>query len=129
MMQQLQQQLQQMAPQVSTVPVAQDGSENHMIHAAVTLGMLTSPEGRKLKNGNEQQQQIWQNLKLHWQEHVKMGEQLTPPTPMEFKGSLTVDPSKFSPDIQAKVFQAAGLASIAGRGSRRSADGGSRGHD
>lgn len=109
MMQQLQQQLQQMAPQVSTVPVAQDGSENHMIHAAVTLGMLTSPEGRKLKNGNEQQQQIWQNLKLHWQEHVKMGEQLTPPTPMDFKGSLTVDPSKFSPEIQAKVFQAAGL--------------------
>lgn len=106
---QLQQSLQGLPPLVSTVPVAQDGSENHDIHAAITLGMLTSAEGRKLKNGNEEQKAIWQNLKLHWQEHVQMGEKLTPPKEMEFKGSMTVDPSKFSPDVQSKIFQAAGL--------------------
>ena len=38
-----------------------------------------------------------------------MSGKLTPPKEMEFKGSLTVDPSKFSPEVQAKVFQAAGL--------------------
>ena len=108
-MQQLQQMEQQLPPKVSSVPVAQDGSENHEIHAAIVLGMMTSPEGRKLKNGDEQQQAIFQNLTLHWQEHVEMSEKLTPPKDMEFKGSMTVDPSKFSPDVQSKIFQAAGL--------------------
>lgn len=108
-MQQLQQAMQSMPPQISSVPVAQDGSENHAIHAAITLGMLTSPEGRKFKNGNDEQKAIWQNLKLHWQEHVEMGQKLTPPKEMEFRGSMTVDPSKFSPDVQSKIFQAAGL--------------------
>ena len=108
-MQQLQQAAQSMPPLVSSVPVAQDGSENHAIHAQVTLGLITSPEGRKLKNGNEQQQATYQNLMLHWKEHVEMSEKLTPPKEMEFRGSMTVDPSKFSPDVQSKIFQAAGL--------------------
>lgn len=108
-MQQLQQAAQAMPPLVSTVAVAQDGSENHAIHAAITLGFITSPEGRKLKNGNPEQQAIYQNFMLHWKEHVEMSEKLTPPKEMEFKGSMTVDPSKFSPDVQSKIFQAAGL--------------------
>ena len=108
-LQEMQQALKTLPPKVSSVTVAQDGSENHAIHAAVTLGMITSAEGRKLKNGNDEQKNIWQNLKLHWQEHVSMSGKLTPPKEMEFKGSLTVDPSKFSPEVQAKVFQAAGL--------------------
>jgi hypothetical protein len=107
--QQLQQQMQAMPPQVSTVPIAQDNSENHMIHAAITLGMLTSPTGRKLKHGNEDQQAIWQNLKLHWQEHMNMLKQLQPPKEMDFKGSVTIDPSKFPPQAQSEMFEAMGL--------------------
>jgi hypothetical protein len=107
--QQLQQALQSLPPEVSSVPVAQSGKENHAIHAAITLGMLNSAEGRKLKNGTPDQQAIYQNLELHWQEHVAMSEKLTPPKEMEFRGSMTVDPSKFSPDVQSKIFQAAGL--------------------
>jgi hypothetical protein len=103
------QQIQQSAPTVSSIPVAQDGSENHMIHAAITLGFMTSATGRKYKFGNDEQKAIFENFKLHWSEHVAMGEQLTPPKEMEFKGTLSVDPSKFSPEVQAKVFQAAGL--------------------
>lgn len=38
-----------------------------------------------------------------------MSQKLTPPQPMEFKGSVTVDPSKFAPDAQAKIFEAMGL--------------------
>lgn len=109
---QLQQQLQQMQqaqPNVASVPVAQDGSENHAIHAAITLGFMTSAAGRKLKFGNDEQKAIFQNFTLHWEEHVEMGQKLTPPQQMEFKGTLSVDPSKFSPEVQAKVFQAAGL--------------------
>jgi hypothetical protein len=108
-MQQLQQMEQQLPPKVSSVPVAQDGSENHQIHAQIVLGLVTSPEGRKLKNGDPQQQAIYQNLMLHWKEHVEMSQKLTPPKEMEFKGSMTVDPSKYGPEVQSKIFQAAGL--------------------
>ena len=108
--QQLQQQIQTLGgPKISSVPVAQDGSENHQIHAAITLGFMTSPAGRKLKNGDDEQKAIFQNFTLHWQEHVEMGEKLTPPKEIEFKGSLSVDPSKFSPEVQSKIFQSAGL--------------------
>lgn len=107
--QQLQQAMQTMPPDVSTVPPAQDNSENHMIHAAITLGMLSSPTGRKLKFGTDEQKAIWQNLKLHWQEHMTMLKQLAPPKEMEFKGSVSIDPSKFPPQAQAEMFQAMGL--------------------
>src|SRR6266567_2668444 len=108
-LQQLQQALQQLPPKISSVSVAQDGSENHEIHAAITLGFMTGAAGRKLKNGDEQQRAIYANIKLHWQEHVAMSEKLTPPKEMEFKGSLSIDLSKFSPEVQSKVFQAAGM--------------------
>ncbi len=107
--QQLNQQVQTMPPLISTVAPAQDNSENHMIHAAITLGMITSPTGRKLKNGDPEQQQIWQNLKLHWQEHMNMLKQLQPPKEMEFKGNVSIDPSKFPPDAQTKMFESMGL--------------------
>jgi hypothetical protein len=71
--------------------------------------MLTSPSGRKLKNGDDDQKAIWQNLKLHWTEHMTMVKQLAPPKEMEFKGSVTIDPSKFPPQAQAEMFQAMGL--------------------
>lgn len=107
--QQLQQAMQTTPPKVSTVPVAQDNSENHMIHAAITLGMLTSPTGRKLKNGDEEQKSFWANLKLHWMEHMAMLKQLQPPKEMEFKGNVSIDPSKFPPQAQAQMFEAMGL--------------------
>jgi hypothetical protein len=102
-------QLQQNNPLVSSVPVAQNASEDHSIHAAIVLDFMKSEEGRKLKNGTDQQKTIFQNHELHWEAHVEMGQQLTPPKEIEFKGSLSVDPSKFAPDAQAKIFQAAGL--------------------
>lgn len=107
--QQLGQQAQQLPPLVSTVPVAQTNKENHAVHAAITLGMLTSPTGRKLKNGTDEQKAIYQNLELHWMEHEAMAKQLQPPKEMEFKGSVTIDPSKFPPQAQSEMFQAMGL--------------------
>lgn len=112
-MAQLKQQLAQLPnavpPQISSVPVAQDGSENHQIHAAITLGLMTSAEGRKLKYGDDQQKAIYQNLFLHWQEHVEMSQKLTPPKEIEIKGSVTIDPTKLPPEAQAKAWQAIGL--------------------
>jgi hypothetical protein len=109
MLQQLQQMAQQMPPLVSTVPVAQDNSENHTVHAAITLDMLTSPTGRKLKNGDDNQKAIYQNLMLHWNEHMQVVKSLAPPKEMEFKGNVSIDPSKFPPDAQTKMFESMGL--------------------
>jgi len=108
-MRQAQQALQQIPQMISTVPVAKDTSENHAIHAAITLGFLTSPSGRKLKYGNEQQQQVFQNFLTHWKEHMDMAQKLTPPKELEFKGTVSIDPSKFPPQAQGKMFQAMGL--------------------
>ena len=38
-----------------------------------------------------------------------MLKQLQPPKEMEFKGSVTIDPSKFPPQAQTEMFQAMGL--------------------
>ena len=107
--QQMQQMMQQLPPLVSTVPPAQDTSEVHVVHAAITLGMITSATGRKLKYGDEQQKAVWQNLDLHWKEHMELAKSLAPPKEMEFKGNVSIDPSKFPPDAQTEMFQAMGL--------------------
>lgn len=108
---QLEQAMQTLPPEISTVPVAQDSSENHAIHAAIVLGMMESPTGRKLKRGDEEQQAIYQNLHLHWSEHVQMMQQLTPPKEVEMKGSFSLgDIAKLpTPEAQSKALQAAGL--------------------
>lgn len=108
-LQQLQQAAKSLPPEVSTVPVPQDTSQNHMIHAAITLGFLASAAGRKLKNGNDQQKAVYQNFKLHWQEHMTVLKQLQQPPQVEMKASITIDPTKLPPEAQAKAFQALGL--------------------
>ncbi len=109
-LQQLQQAAQQIPPKVSTVPVAQDTSEDHAIHAAITLGFLKSPAGRKLKHGDEQQQAIYQNYFLHYKEHEAMVEKLTPPPQIDMKANITCDVNKIAtPEAQAKAYQALGL--------------------
>jgi len=116
MMQQLTAQLQQLTqaaaalpPQVSSVPVAQDGSENHVIEAAITLAKLNSPEGRKLKNGDDEQKAVFLNLKLHWQEHEAMAKKLTPVQPLPVKASASVAVDKLPPNVQAQALQAMGV--------------------
>lgn len=107
--QQLSQQMQTLPPQVSSVPVAQNAAQNHAIHAAITLGMMNCAEGRKLKNGTPEQQAIFQNLELHWSEHMQMSAKLTPPKQIEIKGNVSIDPTKLPPEAQAKAWQAIGL--------------------
>lgn len=110
--QQIQQEAQQLPPKISSVPVAQDGSENHVIEAAITLAKLNSPEGRKLKNGDPEQQGKYANLKLHWQEHEAMVKKLTPVQPLPVKASATVAIDKLPPNVQAQALQAMGVQAM-----------------
>jgi hypothetical protein len=45
----------------------------------------------------------------HWKEHMAMLKALQPPKEMEFKGNVSIDPSKFPPQAQSEMFQAMGL--------------------
>ena len=40
---------------------------------------------------------------------MDMLKKLQPPKEMDFKGSVTIDPSKFPPQAQSEMFQAMGL--------------------
>jgi hypothetical protein len=106
----LTQQIATLPPLVSSVTVAQDGSENHLVEAAVVLATLNSAEGRKYKNGDDDQKAVYQNLKLHWQEHEAMAKKLTPVPPLPVKATATVAIDKLPPNVQAQALQAMGVA-------------------
>ena len=107
--QQAQQAVAQLPPKVSSVPVAQDSSENHEIEAAICWDMLNSENGRKLANGTPDEQLVFQNLKLHWQGHEEMKQKLTPVPPLPVKASATVAIDKLPPNVQAQALQAMGV--------------------
>lgn len=104
-LQQALQQLQQTMPMVSSIPVPQDTSQDHQIHATIALETMKSAKGRAAQTGDEQAQAGWMNLKLHWQQHMQMVQKLSPPPPMDVKGSFTADITKLPPAAQAIAFE------------------------
>jgi hypothetical protein len=110
LLQQAQQALQQMPPQISSVPVRP--TDNHPVEALVCNGMINGPEGRRLASSQDPKDQaIFQNLMLHYQQHDQQAKaqalQNTKPVPP--KTSITVDPSKLPPQEQAAALQIAGI--------------------
>lgn len=108
-LQQMQQALGSIPKLISSVPVAQDSSENHEIEAVTCWAKMNSEEGRKLKNGDENQKSYYLNLELHWQGHVEMQQKLKPVPPLPVKASATVALDKLPPEIQAQALQAMGV--------------------
>ena len=109
---QLEQTLQSLPPQVSTVPVMDDESEEHVVEAAVCQEWLISAEGRSYKNGDETQRDAWSNVHLHWQQHMAMAKKLAPPTPPPPpKASVTVALDKLPPDEASQILQQYGINS------------------
>jgi hypothetical protein len=111
--QMVQQKIQSLPPMVSTVPVAQDESENHTVEASTLLEWMNGRVGRKFKSGSDEQKMVFANVHLHWQEHVAMAKKLAaqnaqPPVPKEAI-SVSVPLDKFPSSIQAQVFQKAGF--------------------
>ena len=75
-MQQMQQAKAAMPPMISTVPVAQDDSENHVIESAICMDWMNSSEGQRFKYGDEKQQAAFANIALHRKEHQEMAKQI-----------------------------------------------------
>ena len=112
MVQQVQQASQALPPMVSTLPVAQDESENHLVEANTAFDWLNSTEGQKFRFGTPKQQAGFANVHLHWSEHVKMAKQIAamnqPPQkpPSE---SISIDVSKMPPPEAVAALGKAGI--------------------
>lgn len=107
MVQQLTQAMQAVPPQVSSVQVAQDESENHVVEANECFEKMNSIEGQKLRFGAPDQQACFMNLKLHWQEHVAMAKKIaaanTPPQQRPPSESISIDVSKMPPPVAVQA--------------------------
>jgi len=93
-----------LAQKVSTIPVMQDGSEDHSTEAQVCMDWLISPEGRKFKRGTPEERAAWSNVHLHWSEHDAMAKKLAPPPqtkPPSESVSAAVD--KMPPALAAQL--------------------------
>src|SRR5260370_19937074 len=106
MMAQLQQAMQALPPTVSTLAVMQDESENHAVEANECYEWLNGVEGQKFKYGTPEQRAGWENIHIHWQEHVAMAKKIAaankPPDkpPSE---SIRVDVSKMPRNVAAQA--------------------------
>ena len=106
MVTQLQQATQSMPKLVSTIPVEQDESENHAVEANECMEWLNSTEGQKFKHGTEKQRAGFENVHLHFTEHLAMAKKIAaanmPPNkpPSE---SLSVDVSKMPAPIAVQA--------------------------
>ena len=112
MVQQVQQASQALSPMVSTLPVAQDESENHLVEANTAFDWLNSTEGQKFRFGTPKQQAGFANVHLHWSEHVAMAKKIAamnqPPQkpPSE---SISIDVSKMPPPVAVAALGKAGI--------------------
>lgn len=106
-----QQMLQQTPPQISSVPVRP--TDNHAVEALVVLGMINGAEGRRLASSRDPKDQaIFENLNLHYQQHVEEAKKNAAENqqPIQPKTSVTVDVSKLPPNEQATALQKMGIA-------------------
>ena len=114
MVQQVQQGMQALPPMVSTLPVAQDESENHVVEANTLFDWLNGTEGQKFRFGTPKQQEGFANAKLHWQEHVAQAKKIAaanqPPNkpPSE---SISADISKMPPAVATQLLAKMGVQS------------------
>jgi hypothetical protein len=103
---------QQLPPEVSTIPVAQDESELHAIEADVCFQWMNSAEGQKFKNGSAKQRLAYENVHLHWAEHTAMAKKIAaanapPEKPPSESFSGAID--KMPPNVAIQMLEKMGI--------------------
>lgn len=68
-LQNAQNQITQLPPTVTSVPIDEE-IDDHATEAETCLNFLRGPIGRAMKNGMDQQQQAYANIKMHFQAHA-----------------------------------------------------------
>lgn len=101
-------------PKISTVPVADDESENHAVEADECFEWMNSTEGQKFRSGTPEQQAGFDNTHTHWQQHTAMAKKIAaankPPDkpPSE---SISVDVSKMPGNVAVQALAKMGINS------------------
>jgi hypothetical protein len=112
MIQQLQQAIQALPKLVSSIPVAEDESENHIVEANECFEWMNSTEGQKFKFGSEKQKAGYENVHLHWTEHVAMAKKImaaNKPPEKPPSESISVDVSKMPASVAAQALAKMGI--------------------
>lgn len=112
MIAQLRQAMQSMPPEISTVEVADDASEDHAAEAATCFEWMNGQEGRKFRAGSPEQRMAFANVKLHWQQHSQMAAKLAAQNvqPIPPKISISVPVDKMPGPEAVAALQKAGIA-------------------
>ena len=114
MTQQVQQQMQALPPMVSTVPVAQDESENHAVEASECGEWMNSTEGQKFHWGDPKQQAAFENVHLHFQEHLAQAKKIAAankPPDKQPSESISLDISKMPGPVAVQALAKMGIQS------------------
>jgi hypothetical protein len=114
MMAQVQQAMQSMPPKISSIPVAQDESELHIVEANECFEWMNDTDGQKFKSGTPEQQAGYENIHLHWQEHVAMAKKImaqNKPPDKPPSESISVDVSKMPPPVAVQALAKMGIQS------------------
>lgn len=108
MLQQVEQMVQNMPQTVSSVPVAQDASENHVVEAQTCFDWMNGEEGVAFKTGTAEEIQAFDNVKLHWQGHEEMKGKLAP-APITQPPHISIPFDKMPADAQTQALKHAGI--------------------
>jgi len=111
-LQQAQQLIQSTPQEVSSVPVR--STDLHQVEASVTLKLINGAIGRRLGSSREpQDQQIFANLNLHYQQHMAEAQKQAAQNqqPIQPRTSMTVAVDKLPPQEQSSALQKMGIAS------------------
>lgn len=104
-LQQAQQQIQQLPPEVSTVPIDPQ-YDDHASEFATCQQFINSPTGRKMRNGTPEEQAGFQNIRLHGLEHQAL---IPPPKPQEKPPAEQISLKDLPPDGQVQMAAQAGI--------------------
>jgi hypothetical protein len=109
------QQLEKDWPEVSTVPVREDKSENHAVEASAVYDWMNDPEGRRYEHGTNEEQEIFKNFYLHWKKHVEVDAKLNPPqSQLKNTGeSISVPVDKMPPEVAVQALAKVGINATA----------------
>jgi hypothetical protein len=114
MVQQVQQGMKGLPQLVSTLPVAQDESENHIVEANECFEWMNGTEGQKFKHGTPKQQAGFENVHLHWMEHLTMAKKImaqNKPPDKPPSESISVDVSKMPGPVAVQALAKMGIQS------------------
>jgi len=104
-LQQAEQMIQQIPPEVSTVPVDPDW-DDHEAEAATCGQFINSPTGRKMKNGTPEEQAGLANIALHGMEHKAL---IKAPQPQQKPVSEQISLKDLPPEGQQQMAAQAGI--------------------